>query len=556
MFALRRLAALVAMLALIAGACGGDDDTANPPAPEPTLVPADDGSTQDAAADESDDDEPAPTPEPTEAATATPEPVDPLTVDTASGTVIGLAGDTTNAWLAIPYAAPPVADLRWQAPRPAEPWADDFKATEPGAACAQGDGGITTTLVPQPAAAEDCLTLSLWSPHDSSAAPVMVWFHGGGLSSGSAHSPLYDGADLADNGVVVVTVNYRLGALGWLTFPEAAEEAGGAVGNYGLLDQAAALQWVQDNIAGFGGDPDNVTIFGESGGALATCGHLGADWAGDLFHKAIIQSGYGGCVELPDLDTAVATSLEAAAGVGCEGDDVLACLRALPVEDLTDAGGLSSPVADGQTLTTSVYELAATASLPDVSILIGSNRDEATLFAFGVTEYSDAELTALASDAYGDRAGEVLALYLQADNLERGLTLSTDATFACWTRLFAETAAAQDVPVFQYEYAFASDLDPFGLGATHAAEVITLFANPTGVTGLPPEFDESTAAISDALQTAWVGFATTGSPDAPVTWEPVQADGVPFMTIDREWSTATTFRDGRCTPLADLGLLG
>jgi len=259
-----------------------------------------------------------------------------LEIETELGMVRGADSqvDGVRSFLTLPYAAPPTGDDRWRPPQPREPYDGTLDATQPGGSCPQNVGGSTArfTVIPDPV--EDCLTLSVWSPDGARDLPVMVWFHGGGLRAGSAHQPYYQGDDIASEGVVVVGVNYRLGPLGFLATAEQAEESDdGAYGNYGLLDQSAALEWVQQNAAAFGGDSGNVTIFGESAGGGSVCAHLASTASEGLFHKAIIQSG-GGC----DRGFGVAASEQALAdgaafmeALGCAD---MACLRDVPTDQL------------------------------------------------------------------------------------------------------------------------------------------------------------------------------------------------------------------------------
>ncbi len=260
--------ALAVVLAVVAAACSGDDDSAS------------DTTTS--------------TSEPSTTTTTT-EPADPYLIDTTAGPVRGGPSgvDGVRNFLAIPYAEAPVGDLAWRAPEPRQPWTDVLDATQGGPACPQTTEGVTAQFVKSPDPDPDCLDLDVWSPDAAGDLPVMVWIHGGGFSTGSAHNPYYNGDDLAAEGVVVVGVNYRLGPQGFLVTDALRDESDdGSVGNYGFLDQQLALRWVQDNIEAFGGDPSNVTIFGESAGGFSVCGHLAGSRG--LFAKAVIQSG-GGC---------------------------------------------------------------------------------------------------------------------------------------------------------------------------------------------------------------------------------------------------------------------
>ncbi len=479
-----------------------------------------------------------------------------LTVETSLGLVEGVDEDGVHAWRAIPYAAPPLGENRWRDPQPHPGWSTPLAATEPGAACIQPTDDPVTQLLVIPEQDEDCLTLSVYAPTGASDLPVMVWIHGGGFVTGSAHQPLYDGVDLAAEGVVVVAVNYRLGPLGFLALNELGEEGGGRIGNYGIADQIAALGWVADNAAAFGGDPGNVTVFGESAGGFSVCALLGAPSAAGLFHKAIIQSG-GGCESFGDLDEALAAGAEVAEATGCAdglaGDEVLECLRAVPTGDLLLASSEGSVVGDGVLLTEPAISRAQAGELGDLPIMMGSNLDEYTLFTFSSPEPADGDLDALV-EPFTDDPSALLALYPPADydsNLARLQTLLADQVFACPARRLARAMAANG-PVYAYEYRYVSDADPFGLGATHGAELVFVFANPEGIVGLEPELDEVSAALSDEIQTAWTTFAASGAPAPSVAWPAETPDEPAVMLLDRELSVVDEIRDGRCDQIAAL----
>uniref|UniRef100_UPI002869EA46 carboxylesterase/lipase family protein n=1 Tax=Deinococcus sp. TaxID=47478 RepID=UPI002869EA46 len=318
----------------------------------------------------------------------------PVTVQTDLGPVVGRQG-TARSYLGIPYAAPPVGALRWKAPQPAAPWTAPRDATAFGGECVQAvlalfalPGETPGTVKGQ----EDCLYLNVYTPSSAtpqSKLPVMVWIHGGAFTVGSGNT--YDGQVLASKqGVVVVSINYRLGALGWLALPALAAESGdGQSGNYGLLDQQAALKWVQRNIGGFGGDPTKVTIAGESAGAMSGCAHLASPQSKDLFRGVILQSGLcaspGNSVMLADAQQ---RNLKYAANVGCPQADV-ACLRAADPKELLAASvpGLRpasnlvwSPVYGGTTLPLPLIEAYNSGQFNQVPVLAGTNHDEGRLF--------------------------------------------------------------------------------------------------------------------------------------------------------------------------------
>lgn len=297
---------------------------------------------------------------------------DPLEVTTELGVVRGTESERegVRAFLTIPYAAPPTGNDRWRVPQPREPYDGPLDATAPGGSCPQDVGSSTARFTVIPTPEEDCLTLNVWSPADADGLPVMFWIYGGGLRAGSAHQPYYIGDDLASEGVVVVSANYRLGAFGFLATDELADDSDdGSFGNYGLADQAAALEWVQENVAAFGGDPDNVTIFGESAGGGSVCAHLASPRSEGLFQRAIVQSG-GGCDRLQDAEEAQTAGAELLEAAGCTD---LACLRDVPTDELLALDFDANFVADGVRLSETGRTRAERGEVSDVEVLLGSN---------------------------------------------------------------------------------------------------------------------------------------------------------------------------------------
>lgn len=471
---------------------------------------------------------------------------DPLLIQTSLGPVQGApsAVDDVRSFLDIPFAEPPTGDLAWRPPQPAESWDEPLDATEPGPSCPQGGDGVTSSFLTTPPSDPDCLHLNVWAPDDAEGLPVMVWIHGGSLTGGSASQPYYNGDDLAAEGVVVVGMNYRLGPQGFLATVElAAESDDGAVANFGLLDQRAALDWVQDNAPAFGGDPDNVTLFGESAGGFSVCGHLAAPGSAGLFDKAVVQSG-GGCDDLQPLDDAERAGRRFMEAVGCADT---ACLRSKADDDLLAVDFDPSLVSDGVTLTDTANDLAEHGALDDVPVLIGANADEATLFTLRTPEPSDAGLVELAR-RFTDDPAALLALYPAADhttNLDRLRAMSTDATMVCPALEFA--AVAPDA--FAYHFTYVSDQFLTGLGATHGFELAPLFAHPEGIAVAEPGGDADDLALSDDLQQAWAAFAATGDPgDA---FEPYADNGL-ITILDVPVTQAEEIRGGRCPQVTAL----
>jgi para-nitrobenzyl esterase len=471
---------------------------------------------------------------------------DPLEVTTDLGDVQGMDSEIegVRAFLALPYAAPPTGENRWREPQPRDPYDGTFDATTPGASCPQEVGGSTARFTTIPDSDEDCLTLDVWSPTGASDLPVMVWFHGGGLRAGSAHQPYYQGDDLAAEDVVVVGVNYRLGPFGFLATDELADESDdGSYGNYGLADQAAALDWVQRNASAFGGDPDNVTIFGESAGGSSVCAHLASSASEGLFDHAIIQSG-GGCQRLEDGERAKASGQDLVESVGC---DDIACLRELPTERFLSVESDFGFVADGVRLSETGLERAEQGELDGIEVIIGSNADEAALFTIGMEEPTDAELRNLFAEDSND-PDALLALYPAADyetNLARYQAMQTDTRFVCPTLAFAE-AAQNDTYV--YHFAYVSPDPRFAFGPVHGAELAYVFAHPEGITGVEPGLDGSDATVSESMQAAWTGLARDGTPGDESVWRPY-ADGGRVTVLGDPFELAREIRDGRCDDL-------
>ncbi|MGV0635068.1 carboxylesterase family protein [Mycolicibacillus trivialis] len=443
-------------------------------------------------------------------------------VDTTAGPVRGVVAPDHRLFAGIPYAAPPLGALRWQPPQPVAPWSGVRDATRPGPPCVQETArGVGS---------EDCLTLNVWTPAGGvGKRPVLVWIHGGGFING--HGDMYDAHRLATRGdVVVVTLNYRLGALGFLAHPALGQF--GRVGNYGFIDQQAALRWVRDNIAGFGGDPTKVTIAGESAGGMSVCDHLVAPASAGLFRAAVIQS--GPCQAQVDLPTAQRVSEDYATEVGCADPDPAAtarCLRGLPTAAVAgapwyvhiDTHALTGPVTGTAVLPTDPLRAFAAGRAAPVPVLLGSNRNEFTMFAALTYLRTGAELTAaeyparlartLGADAAAVRAQYPPGHFGGSVSLAFSAAIG-DHVFSCPADEMA-TALAEHAPaVYAYEFddphaPAPQNLTaaPFPLGATHALEVRYLFA----VGGAPP-FTAAQQRLSDQMIDYWSAFATTGAP--------------------------------------------
>ena len=448
-------------------------------------------------------------------------PADPGVVRTAAGAVRGTVAADHRQFAGIPYAAPPIGPMRWRPPAPAPAWTGLRDATRPGPRCIQDAGND----IDGHHTSEDCLTLNVWTPPFSSELrPVMVWIHGGGFLTGGGD--IYNGRQLASRGgIVVVTINYRLGALGFLAHPALGTDD---VGTYGLADQQAALRWVRDNIADFGGDPDKVTIAGESAGGMSVCDHLVAPGSAGLFRAAIIQS--APCQIQSDLPTAQKTSLEYAAEVGC-GDPVAAaqCLRALPSDSLQrplaylhlGTEMLSGPVTGTATLPVDPITVFAEDRGARVPVLIGSNSDEFNLFTamryLNGSAMDAAHYPELLAEAFGPDAGAVAQQY-SPDRFGGSVPLAysaamTDGDFACAADRIADALTGSE-PVYAYEFndrnapaPEAFQAAPFPIGASHSLEMRYLFD-----VGAGPPLNPAQQRLSEEMISLWSQFVTTGSP--------------------------------------------
>ena len=433
-------------------------------------------------------------------------------VKTGSGSVSGVAGSSASVrvYKGIPFAAPPVGDLRWKAPKAPAPWSGVRQADKFGATCMQTPYAENS---PYHAAAEpvseDCLYLNVWTAAKSSKdrRPVMVWIHGGALTRGSGSTPVYDGDNLAQKGVVVVTINYRLGVFGFLAHPELTKESDrNASGNYGFLDQIAALEWVQQNIANFGGDPKRVTIFGESAGSWAVNVLTASPLAKGLFVRAIGESG----AEFARVGALAAAEQAGLRFQKAAGADSIAALRAKPAADLMKVpGGGSAPVVDGYLLPKNVRSIYADGKQNDVALLIGSNANEGT--AFASPNVRAESFKAQAKSRYGDLADAYLKIYPASTDAEAKVSSADamrDQTFGwemrTWARMQSKTGKSK---VYLYYF---SKVPPgeFGakLGAYHASEIAYVFENVQG--GAPVD-----KKLSDEMSSYWVNFAATGDPN-------------------------------------------
>ncbi len=441
----------------------------------------------------------------------------------AQGTISGASEDGVAVFRGIPFAAPPVGDLRWRPPQQAPHWTGTRQAADFGPICPQDAYGPGKRLKQS----EDCLTLNVWSPKVASDAklPVMVWIYGGGFVNGGSAYPYYDGTRLASHGVVVISFNYRVGWLGFFDHPALAKEnAGDATGNYGLMDQIAALKWVRANIAKFGGDPDNVTIFGESAGGMSVNDLMTSPKARGLFEKAISESGLG-LYPIPTAEQAekAAVTFAARFKIAGTGERTLAALRKLPVSEIIAAekgvplDRSTTPMVDGKVLTGQPAVLFAQGKIAKVPYLAGSNSNEASLRQW-------LSLTNKAIfDRYGDKLPAVRKLYA-ADGIAGDDTLANeifdDTIFAAGAHGLAHFAARAGVPAYVYHFTYvptAQRAKKAGVG--HGGEIPFVFglngydAFPRLAAAIKKGTSDKDRAMIAMVEAYWTNFAKTGDPN-------------------------------------------
>lgn len=424
-------------------------------------------------------------------------------VETTAGPVRGLTHDGIQSWLGVPYAAPPVGELRWRPPQPVAPWSGVREGGDYGPVCLQGPP--TPEPLPELSrASEDCLNLNVHRPVGADGAlPVMVWIHGGGFVYGAGSQAMYNSPGLVGRDIVLVTLNYRLGYLGFLAHP-ALQSDGSRVGNYGLLDQVAALEWVRDNIAAFGGDPDNVTIFGESAGGISVNALMAAPSAAGLFHRAISQSGFG---REPSLgwDAAVAEAgarFAPLVGAAPSAEDLRGIDGAQVVALPMNINSGHAPLVD-DVLPRRVHETFEAGDEADVPYLNGVTDLEVADTPAGSGVAADRVRARLLAES----RDQARAAYGSDAELERRVT--ADVVFSEPARLLAREHA-DDAPTYRYVFGIAPQavLAAVG-GAPHGSELPFVF-DDTARQGTPVA---NADALADQVAGLWVDFATDGRPD-------------------------------------------
>ncbi|MFJ7265500.1 carboxylesterase/lipase family protein [Streptomyces sp. NPDC099050] len=490
--------------------------------------------------------------------TPTPGPGHPMAHPPA-GSLLGAVEDGLTVFRAVPYAAPPVGELRWRPAQPHPGWSGTRDATADGPSAPQmyAEGGDPVLGGHgAPPFDEDCLTLDIWTPAvDEARRPVLVWIHGGGFVSGSGSLPNYSGAAFSRDGdLVVVSINYRIGPLGYL-YTDSTEQPDGSGANHWLSDQLAALRWVRDNISAFGGDPDSITVAGQSGGAVSTAALAGLPEALGLIRRVILMSPpFGLDLPAPDAYRERTTAYLELAGV-----KTLAELRTLPWPELIGAmGGLFAlttrwgywptpflPVIDGVTLPRHPARALLQSAAADIEVMIGWTREEAN-FGFALNETYGAadreQVTARIADAFGPEAAP--GVYAAYERARPGagpagvlMDLITDELFRVPALRLAEARAAAGHPVWAYQFDLPSAAYDGRLGAAHCLELPFVFANfdqwahAPLTAGLDPAVRDG---LRHTMHEAWIAFVRTGDPNHPdmPTWDPYEMETRTTMRFD------------------------
>jgi len=470
------------------------------------------------------------------------------TVDAPAGVAAGRSEGGLNVFKGLPYAAPPVGPARWTPPRPLARWQGVRDAGKYGAACVQNKGAAGNIYFGELALmSEDCLSLNIWTPAKASKAPVMVWIHGGSLTSGSSSEVMYDGAKMAAQGVVVVSINYRLGVLGYLAHPALSAESPDKVsGNYGLLDQIEALRWVQKNIAAFGGDPANVTIAGESAGGLSVMYLMAAPAAKGLFAKAIAESAYMistpslkeakfGEIPAETIGTILQTRLKAADLGAMRAMDAAEITKAAPAAGYSPFGTI-----DGKVLPLQLVEVFDKGEQARVPLLAGFNSGEIRSLRFlappvpALAATYEKEIRA----RYGVLADAYLRLY-PAKDMENTILAATRDSIYGWTaeRLVRkQTQAGQPAYYYLFDHGYPA-ADNAGLHGFHASELPYVFGNTNRTPPYWPKIPQTPVEtkLADAMVGYWTSFMKTGKPQAAgrPNWLPFGRQGVVMLFQDK-----------------------
>jgi para-nitrobenzyl esterase len=447
------------------------------------------------------------------------------TIKVTGGTVEGVINDGISTFKGIPFAAPPLGDLRWRAPQPVIPWEGIRKADTFGPAPIQ-DKMIAKMYFGDPVTSEDCLYLNVWTPakDPNEKLPVMVWIHGGGFSGGATSIPAYGGTAFAKKGVVYVSATYRVGTMGFLAHPDLSKESGKGAGCYGILDQVAGLKWVKENIAKFGGDPNNVTLFGQSAGSFSVSILSTVPSAKGLFQRMICQSGaYIAPVKYSNEAGLFIPSLKLAEEKGKEilsrlGADNIKEARALSAETIQNAVPRTemfpfAPVVDGFTIPGDLYELYQQGKFNDVSVIIGFDSDEGASFVQPMQAIKPDGFEKMIRDGYGPAAENLLKVYhhaTEAGTFKSQKDFISDPLFGWATWALANMHAQKSKnKTYVYYFDFHDEQSPDG--ANHGAEVPYVLMYPKGIND--GNLTEADKAMMDIISSYWINFAKKGDPN-------------------------------------------
>jgi para-nitrobenzyl esterase len=496
-------------------------------------------------------------------------------VITAQGPIRGEVVDNTVVFRGVPFARPPVGNLRWQAPQPAPLRTEILDALKFGNVCPQFSTGSEGIMLPGSQRTfmgnEDCLTLNIWTAQTATdqLRPVMVFIHGGGNVQGSSSRTIYDGRNLTQKGgVVLVTINYRLGALGFLAHPAfSAADPNDSSGNYGLLDQILALQWIQQNIQNFGGDPNNVTIFGESAGGLNVTSLIASPLAKGLFHKAIIESGgysinstLRDTAAQPERQSAEEFGLKFAEKLGCTGSNAWDCLRSKSAEQILnnfpgeasvlnrlEGGTVYGPNIDGYVFPDTISNLVRKGQHNNVPVMLGTNKNEGTIFITTLPLNSNAQYRRAVKSLFPEPLSrKVLKQYPVRDYATPRAAFDaivTDLTFVCPTRGGAQILAASQPQIFMYNFTNSLNLGMArDFGAFHGLELSFVFNN----FNFPISAEQR--QLGDRMLQYWTNFAKQGDPNAAglPTWPRYTPQNDNFLTLDTTITAGSGLRKTFC----------
>jgi para-nitrobenzyl esterase len=471
----------------------------------------------------------------------------PLVVETVAGKIEGKEGEISYYFKGIPYAEPPLGNLRWKPPSHKIPWQGLLKADSFSKACPQVQPMYIEEKIEWD---EDCLCLNIYRPKENKRnLPVMVFIHGGAFMDGAASLSTFNGEWLAQNKeVVLVTINYRLAQFGFLYIPEA-----DIVGNYGIRDQIKALEWIQGNIKAFGGDPDNITVFGESAGGVSVGLLLGL--RPELFHKAIIQSGY--ITFNPDMmspDTISAIGQRFVREIGCEGaGDCASCLRSKSAKDVLSAGSITfkigskqkyGPILDGAFITAAPLSLIKNGKGANTPLIMGLNADEGAFFALTLGIKTEKDYENWVRNTYPDLADSILSTY-SASHYERpdqaAADVLGDAIFACPTRKALKNLSAVNKSLYHYYFTYPPEATrKLGVGAFHGAELSYIFHT------FKDKLKEA-EQVSQTISELWTSFAYEGIPSCgKIRWQPFTSQHQHYLVINKELATEKDLRKEQC----------